>query len=67
MSMSTESSAAAARAWEAYTMINSTAKNDVVRHTALTRFVEERSAANGLSAGALAVEGVKFLKRLEVG
>jgi len=67
MSMSTESSAAAARAWEAYTMINPTAKNDDVRHTALTRFVEERSAANGLSAEAFAVEGVKFLKRLEVG
>jgi len=64
--MSTESSAAAARAWEAYTTINPTA-NDDVRHTALTRFVEERSAANGLSAEALAVEGVKFLKRLEVG
>jgi hypothetical protein len=65
--MSTESSAAAARAWEAYTLINPTAKHDNVRHAALTRFVEERLAADGLSAEALAVEGVKFLKRLEVG
>ncbi|WP_223153899.1 hypothetical protein [Bradyrhizobium japonicum] len=67
MSMSSESSAAAARAWEAYTMINPTAKDGDLRHAALTRFVEERSAADGLSAEALAVEGVKFLKRLEVG
>lgn len=48
-------------------MINPTAKDDDVRHSALTRFVEERLAAEGLSAEALAVEGVKFLKRLEVG
>lgn len=52
---------------ETYTMINPTAKDDDVRHAALMRFVEERSAADGLSADALAVEGVKFLKRLEVG
>jgi hypothetical protein len=43
------------------------AKDDNVRHAALARFVEERLAADGLSAEALAVEGVKFLKRLEVG
>lgn len=43
-----------------------TAKDDDVRHAALTRFVQELSAADGLSVEALAVEGVKFLKRLEV-
>lgn len=66
MSISIESNAAAARAWEAYTMVNPTAKDDV-RHATLTRFIEERSAAGVLGAEALAVEGVKFLKRLEVG
>ena len=65
--MSTESSAAAARAWEAYTLINPAAKDDDVRHAALMQFVEQRLAADGLSAEALAVEGVKFLKRLDVG
>lgn len=33
-------------------MINPTAKDDDVRHSALTRFVEERLAAEGLSAEA---------------
>ena len=65
--MPTESSAAATRAWEFYTLIHPSAKDDKARHAALMQFVEKRLAADQLSAEALAVEGVKFLKRLDAG
>jgi len=50
-----------------FTLIHPSAKDDKARHATLMQFVEKRLAADQLSAEALAVEGVKFLKRLDAG
>jgi hypothetical protein len=55
--------AAANRAWETYRMINPTASEDL--RQAVQRFIAGLAQTNDLSAEALAVEGLKYLKGTE--
>lgn len=55
--------AAASRAWETYRMINPTASEDLLQ--AVQRFIAGLAQTNDLSAEALAVEGLKYLKGTE--
>jgi hypothetical protein len=55
--------AAASRAWETYRMINPTASEDL--RQAVQRFIAALAQTNDLSADALAVEGLKYLKGTE--
>ena len=62
--MSVETAAAAAsRAWETYRLINPTASDDL--RQALQRFIASIAQTSDLSAEALAVEGLKYLKGTE--
>jgi hypothetical protein len=64
LGMSTETAdAAASRAWETYRMINPTASEDL--RQAVQRFIAGLARTNDLSAEALAVEGLKYLKGTE--
>ena len=60
---SKSASAAAIRAWETYRMINPMATDQ--HRLALQQFIESRAASEDLSAEALAVEGLKYLKDKE--
>jgi hypothetical protein len=55
--------AAASRAWETYRLINPSASEDL--RSAMQRFVAALAQTNDLSAEALAVEGLKYLKGTE--
>jgi hypothetical protein len=55
--------AAASRAWETYRLINPSASED--HRSAMQRFVAALAQTNDLSAEALAVEGLKYLKGTE--
>jgi hypothetical protein len=55
--------AAASRAWETYRLINPSASED--RRSAMQLFIAGLAQANDLSAAALAVEGLKYLKGTE--
>lgn len=61
--MSIETDAAANRAWETYRMINPTASENL--RQAVQRFIAGVAQTNDLSAEALAVEGLKYLKGTE--
>jgi hypothetical protein len=61
--MSIEIDAAANRAWETYRMINPTASENL--RQAVQRFIAGLAQTNDLSAEALAVEGLKYLKGTE--
>ena len=62
--MSTEAADSAAnRAWETYRMINPTASENL--RQAVQRFIAGLAQTDDLSAEALAVEGLKYLKGTE--
>jgi hypothetical protein len=63
MSVETAAAAAASRAWETYRMINPTASDDL--RQAVQRFIAGLAQTSDLSAEALAVEGLKYLKGTE--
>lgn len=59
--------AAATRAWETYLMLNPSARGDDERRAVLASFMEKRLNSAEFTVESLAVEGIKFLKRLDAG
>lgn len=60
-----DAEAAAIRAWETYRLINPSAGDEC--RSALRQFIEDLGRQGNLSAEALAVEGLKYLKNLKNG
>jgi hypothetical protein len=58
-------SAAFARAWSAYRMINHDVRDDDKRRDSLERFIRQRYEAGVDDPELLAVAGLKFLKELD--
>jgi hypothetical protein len=58
-------SAALARVWNVYRLINVGVAEDDARYIALERFLRNRREAGVADEEMLAVEGLKFLKRLD--
>ena len=58
-------SAAFARAWNVYRLINQGVDENDARRIALDRFIRKRCDAGVTDMELLAVEGLKFLKRLD--
>ena len=56
---------ACARAWRVYLMINTGLDENDARCSSLRRFIRQRWEAGSSDAELLAVEGLKYLKRLE--
>lgn len=57
--------AATVRAWDTYLMMKLRIEDGTERRAALARYIGECHAAGNHDGEALAVEGLKFLKRLD--